>query len=122
MIKQNIKVALFVVLGIITFWLILFSFIKLNVTTTIAVNFDSREFILDKKSAAYIDSHGRRDKLWLEYESQYFLCKVFDGYQEDNLIHYPIKSLDPGVTQVTGILQTHLIMDSLNVYHYLIKK
>ncbi|MCQ2956450.1 MAG: hypothetical protein MJ233_00870 [Mycoplasmoidaceae bacterium] len=94
----------------------------MDVTTTIAVNFETREFIVDKKSAAYIDSHNRRDYLRLEFENQYFPCKVFEAYLEDNWMHYPIKSIDPGVTQVTGLLQTHLIMDSLNVYQYLIKK
>ena len=122
MIKQNIKVAFLIILGLFTFWLITFNFIKLNVTTQAMINFDSQEFIIDSKSAAYIESHDRREHLMMEYEHQYFYCKLFAPYGEGEFRHYPIMVIDDVIDQTQGMLTTNIIIDNLNVYQYWFKK
>lgn len=122
MIKQNIKIAILAILGLLTFWLVMFNFIKLDVTTTVMINFETQEFIVDVKSATYIESHDRREYLLMEYQHQYLSCKLFEPYGEGEYRHYPIMMIDDVVDQTQGLLTTNLIIDKLNIYYYLFKK
>lgn len=122
MIRQNIKIAILAIFGLITIWLIIFNFIKLDVTTTIMINFDTQEFVIDAKNAAYIEANRRREDLKIEYEHQYFNCKLFEPYGEGEFKYYPIMTIDPVIDQTQGLLSTNLLIDKLNIYNYLLKK
>lgn len=121
MIKQNIKVAIIFVLGLLTIWLVVFAFIKLDVATQAIINFDEREIIVDAKNAAYIQNRDKKDNLKIEYEKQYWDCTLYDPTIEDEYWHFPIY-IRYLPEWPTGLVNTHLIIDSLNIYQYLFKK
>lgn len=122
MIKQNIKIALFTVLGLISFWLLMFSFIKIDVATSALISFDqdSTYMSIDSKSASYIENHGF-EYVKLEYQKQYFNCHI--TYVRSSEIHYDYYIILPEVIQTTeSYFVTNIIIDSLNVYQYIFKK
>ena len=122
MIKQNMKVALLAILGMLTLWLIIFSFIKIDVATKAVVTFvDSFNYIaIDSKSAAYIEKH-ELDYVKMEYSKQYFSCHITYSSSDDDFQYYLI-SLPDIVDKTKSYLETNIIIDSLNIYQYLLKK
>lgn len=122
MIKQNIKVALFVVLGLITLWLVIFSFIKIDISASAVVTFvDTFNYIaIDTKSAAYIENH-EIDYIRMEYEKQYFSCHITFSSSNEQYSYYLI-SLPDIIDKSSNYLGTTIIIDSLNIYQYILKK
>ena len=122
MIKQNIKIALLCIFGFIIFWLIMFCFIKIDVSTSGLISFeDATSYIsIETKASAYIINHDF-DRIKIEYKKQYFSCPI--TFVRSGEIHddYFIVLPEIVVTTETYIL-TNVIIDSLNVYEYLIKK
>lgn len=122
MIKQNIKVALLAIAGFITFWLILFSFVKIDVATSALISFNegSAFMSIDSKYAAYIENHGF-EYVKLEYEKQYFNCHI--TYVRSSDVHYDYFIVLPEVitTEETYFI-SNVIIDSLNIYQYIFKK
>ena len=122
MIKQNIKIALLAILGFISFWLILFSFIKIDVATTALISFNegSSFMSIDSKYAAYIENHSM-EYVKLEYEKQYFNCHI--TYVRSTEIHYDYFIVLPEViTTEETYFVSNVIIDSLNIYQYIFKK
>lgn len=121
MIRQNIKVALFVILGLITFWLIIFSFIKLDVTTHGLISHNDSYYILtiDDNSAAYIENNAI-DYIKMEYEKKYRSCHISFSSTQEGYCNYLISL--PEDVDVFDYLDANIIIDSLNVYQYLLKK
>lgn len=122
MIKQNIKVALLSIVGLITFWMVLFCFIKLDVAASALITFeDSMSYMtIDTKSAAYIENHNF-EYVKLEYQNQYFNCHI--TYVKSSDVQYDYFIVLPSVITATdNYLITNIIIDSLNVYQYLLKK
>ncbi|MBQ0045407.1 MAG: hypothetical protein KBS35_00755 [Mycoplasma sp.] len=122
MIKQNIKVALLVVLGLITFWLVILSFIKIDISAPAIVTYvDTFSYVaIDTKSAAYIENHAL-DYIKMEYEKQYFSCHITFSSSNEQYSYYLI-SLPDIVDKSRNYLDTTIIIDSLNIYQYLLKK
>ena len=122
MIKQNMKVALLAILGMITLWLIIFSFIKIDIATKAVVTFvDSFNYIaIDSKTASYIENH-ELDYVKMEYNKQYFSCHITYSSGQDDY-HYYLISLPDIVDKSKNYLETNIIVDSLNIYQYLLKK
>lgn len=122
MIKQNMKVALLAILGMITLWLIIFSFIKIDVSTKAVVTFvDSFNYIaIDNKSSAYIENH-ELDYVKMEYKKQYFSCHITYSSGSDDFQYYLI-SLPEIVDKSKTYFETNIIIDSLNIYEYWLKK
>lgn len=122
MIKQNIKVALLAIAGFLTFWLILFSFVKIDVATSALISFNegSAFMSIDSKYAAYIENHGF-EYVKLEYEKQYFNCHI--TYVRSSDVHYDYFIVLPEVitTEETYFI-SNVIIDSLNIYQYIFKK
>lgn len=122
MIKQNIKVALFVVLGLVAFWLIMFIFIKLDVSCQAVITFnESYSFIsIDAQDGAYIENHNI-DYVKIEYKKQYFSCSITYSSADEQYSTYLISLPDIGIDK-TNPFPTNIIIDSLNVYQYWLKK
>ena len=122
MIKQNIKVALLAILGFISFWMILFCFIKLDISTSALITFDQglSYMTIDNKSAAYIENHGF-EYIKLEYEKQYFNCHI--TFVRSSEIQYVYFIVLPDVITISdNYFITNIVIDSLNIYQYLLKK
>lgn len=122
MIKQNIKIALFAILGLVAFWLVLLIFIRIDITSQAVVSFeDSYSYItIENKSASYIENH-QLDYIKMEYEKQYFSCHITFSSSSEDYSYYLI-SLPSIVEKSVNYFSTNIIIDSLNVYEYLIKK
>lgn len=122
MIRQNIKMATIIIIGLLTLWLILFNFIKLDITTQGVVTFvDSFNYLmLDRSSAAYIENHDI-DYVKFEYNKQYFDCHITYASSSEESQTYLI-FLPTIVDKTKPYLTANIIIDSLNVYQYWIKK
>lgn len=122
MVKQNIKVALFVILAFICFWLIMFCFIKIDVASTGLITFqDGTSYItVNNKTSAYIEKHDFQ-YIKLEYEKQYFSCYINLEKSSETSTDYFI--ILPEVMYTTETyLVSNIIIDSLNIYEYIFKK
>lgn len=122
MIKQNIKVALIVIIGLLTFWLIMFNFVKLDVSVKTSIYFNGNASLvaIDSKNSSYIEKHEIR-KVKMEYEKQYFNSTITYSSTTDSIDWYLI-SLPQVIHKSDNPIETTLILDSLNIYEYLIKK
>ena len=122
MIKQNIKVALFVVLGMLILWLVLLCFIKIDISSSGVITYEeSMSFLtISTKTGSYIEKH-EIDYIKMEYEKQYFNCHITYSSADKEFTYYLI-SLPDIVDKSTNYLNTNIIVDSVNVYQYLIKK
>ena len=122
MIRQNIKIALFAILGLITFWLVMFSFIKIDVATNGFILFEEQDTItIDSQSASYIESHDCH-QVQVEYKKQYYTCSIYGATGTGDFCTYSIYGLSKFVDPGEPYLDTKIIIDSLNIYQYLLKK
>ncbi|XQP55885.1 MAG: hypothetical protein ACOQNY_00600 [Mycoplasmoidaceae bacterium] len=122
MIRQNIKIALLAFLALITFWLVMFNFIKIDIATKGVITFvDSFNYLaLDVTSSAYIENH-QLDYVKMQYAKQYFNCHItYSSTSED--FNYYLISLPPIVDKTKSYIQANIIIDSLNIYEYILKK
>lgn len=119
MIRQNIKVALFVILGLITFWLIMFGFIKLDVASEAWVNVQENTVMTTAKIGAYIQNHNNHIKIKIvdQYIS-YTLSGVAVTEQYWTFTVLEPLPIDPTIEGKP----VSIIVDSLNIYQYLLKK
>ena len=122
MIKQNIKVALLSILFLVVFWLIMFSFIKIDVGSKAIITFDNTYsyIAIDTANSSYIEKH-EIDYVKMEYEKQYFDCHITYTSKVDDFQYYLI-SLPDIVDKTSNYIETNIIIDSLNIYQYLFKK
>ena len=122
MIKQNIKIALIAIIGFITFWLIAFNFIKIDVATQglISINDAGPYIALEKNTSAYVQKHGI-DYIKMQYNKQYFNCHITYTSGNEEYGYYYI-SLPSIFEKTTEYLLANVIVDSLNVYQYIFKK
>lgn len=123
MISQNIKVALLTLIGLLTLWLIIFAFIKVDVSTQVLVTFNegTTQLAIDSISASYIQSYQREESVKIRYQNQYHYCHLINPEPSSEYTYYTIVS-GPVFDPTIGYLQTDLIIDSLNIYQYVIKK
>lgn len=122
MVKQNIKVAIIAIVSFITFWLILFNFIKIDVSSQGVISFvESTSYIaIDSKTGAYIQNH-EIDYVKIEYNHQYFSSHITYSSGNDEYTYYCI-SLPQIIEKTESYILTNVVADSLNVYQYLFKK
>ena len=122
MIKQNIKVSVFVILGFICFWLIICCFIKIDIASTGLITFNDATAYLtvDTKIATYIEKNNF-EYIKLEYKKQYFSCYINLEQTSETSTNYFIILPEVVSTTETYII-SNIIIDSLNIYEYIFKK
>lgn len=122
MIKQNIKIALCAILGLVVLWLITFCFIKIDVSAQTSIIFDGETPIvyLNNRDASYVENHKRSDKIRFYYSGSYQYGELINpevfGDWTSYILQTNIKF------DVENPIPINLILDSLNVYQYLTKK
>ncbi|MCQ2748199.1 MAG: hypothetical protein MJ223_03010 [Mycoplasmoidaceae bacterium] len=122
MVKQNIKIALLSVFFIIGILLIMLNFLKIDICTQAVIAFDKTYsyIAIENESSSYIENN-QIDYVRMEYEKQYFNCHITYVSSSTDFKMYLI-SLPEIVEKTESYLQSKIIVDSLNVYEYLIKK
>jgi len=122
MIKQKIKIAIVALIGFITFWLVMFNFIKVDRSSQALIYFDDTipMISIDSTSSAYIQKH-EIDSIRVEFHKQYFDCHItFNEYQEQYSTYQIIVPSEVYRTQPYTL--ANIIIDSQNLYQYWFKK
>lgn len=122
MIKQNIKIAIVAIIACLTFWLVTFNFIKIDVSTISLISMVDTvpEIAIESKIGSYIENHAI-DRIKMNYQSQYYWCNISLIKSSDQYYDYSI-ILPDVVDKTQQYLTTTIIVDKLNVYQYLFKK
>jgi len=122
MVKQNIKIAIVSIIACLTFWLVIFNFIKIDVSTTSLINLTDTtpQISIESNVGSYIENHNI-EKIRMNYHNQYYWCNIYYATSSSDYYNYAIMLPDV-VDKTQQFFTTTIIVDKLNVYQYLFKK
>jgi len=118
MIKQNIKIAIITIICFITFWLVMFNFIKIDKASQGFLYFDNTipMVSIENETSAYIQKH-EIDRIKVEFNKQYFDCHItFSEYNEQYSTYLIVVPSE--VYKAQSYMMTNIIVDSQNLYQH----
>lgn len=122
MIKQNIKIAIVSIICFITFWLVMFNFIKIDKASQAFLYFDNTipMVSIENETSAYIQKH-EIDRIKVEFNKQYFECHItFNEYNEQYSTYLIV--IPSEVYKAQTYMLTNIIVDRQNLYQHWFSK
>lgn len=122
MIKQNIKIAIVSIICFITFWLVMFNFIKIDKASQAFLYFDNTipMISIENETSAYIQKH-EIDRIKVEFNKQYFECHItFNEYNEQYSTYLIV--IPSEVYKAQTYMLTNIIVDRQNLYQHWFSK
>jgi len=122
MIKQNIKIAIVSIICFITFWLVMFNFIKIDKASQAFLYFDNTipMVSIENETSAYIQKH-EIDRIKVEFNKQYFECHItFNEYNEQYSTYLIV--IPSEVYKAQTYMLTNIIVDRQNFYQHWFSK